>query len=169
MLSEMKEKVKLGGVFHVECYDKNGKLKWRDRAENIITNQGLNHILDVVFHGTTPVSPWYVGLVTDGGTYAAADTLASHAGWTEFTSYADNRKEFVEAAASGQSISNSGNAASFAINDTGTIQGAFLASAATGTSGTLMAEANFAQGDKAVDSGDTVNVTYTLSAADDGV
>lgn len=164
----IKNKMRLGGVFHFQCFDKDGKLKWEADAPNIVVNAGLDHALNVIFHGATQVSPWYMGLVTSGPTYAAADTLASHAGWTEFTSYADNRKEFNEGAASGQSISNSGNAASFAINGSGTIAGAFLCSAETGTSGTLFSEASFSQGNKGVSSGDTVNVTYTISAADDG-
>lgn len=165
----VKSIIRIGGVFHFKCFDRDGKLKWEDNAPNLVVNAGLNHALDVLFHGATQVNPWYMGLVTATPTYAAADTLASHAGWTEFSSYTGSRKEFVEGAASGQSISNSGNAASFAISGSGTVAGTFLCSAATGTSGTLFSEASFSQGNKSVSSGDTVNVTYTISAADDGV
>lgn len=160
--------LKVGGRFVVECFDAEGKLKWRDTAKNLVVNEGLNHLLGVVFHGVTQVSPWYMGLIGSSPTYAAADTLASHSGWTEFTGYTGNRQEFVEGAASSQQISNSGNAASFAITGSGTVYGAFLASANTGTTGTLFCAASFSQGSKSVSNGDTVNVTYTLSAADDG-
>ncbi|MCE5334107.1 MAG: hypothetical protein LLG06_05915 [Desulfobacteraceae bacterium] len=160
--------LKVGGIFSVECFDAEGNLKWRDTAENLVVNAGLNHLLDVVFHGVSQISPWYMGLIGASPTYAAADTLASHAGWTEFTGYTGNRQEFNEGAASSQQISNSGNAASFAIMGSGTVAGAFICSVNTGTSGTLFCEANFSQGAKSVSNGDTVNVTYTLSAADDG-
>ncbi|MCD4675328.1 MAG: hypothetical protein K8S18_04945 [Desulfobacula sp.] len=157
---------KVGGVFEVVCYGPDGKEKWRDTAKNLVPDTALNHILDVILHGTTAIGTWYVGLKNTGSP-AAADTLASHAGWTENSNYADNRKEYVEAAASGKSITNSANKASFAINtDSQTIAGAFLCSVATGTTGTLLCAADFTGGNKSVDNGDTLEVTYTISAAD---
>ena len=159
-------KIKLGGVFEVECKDADGNVKWKEVTSNLIVNAGLNHILDVIFHGETAVDPWYVGCLATGATVAAGDTMASHAGWTEATPYADNRKEYDEAAASSQSITNSANKASFAINNTATISGAFINSLATGTGGVLMCGATFAE--KSVASNDTLEVTYTLSAADAG-
>jgi len=159
--------VRVGGVFEVTCYGPDGQVKWKDTAKNLVTNVGLNHILDVVLHGTTQITTWYVGL-KNAGSVAAGDTLASHAGWTENANYTGDRKEYEEAAASGQSITNSANKATFSINaDSQTIAGAFLASAATGTTGTLLCAANFASA-KSCDNGDTLEVTYTLSAADDG-
>lgn len=162
-----KAKVMIGGVFQVWCYGPDGELKWFDQAHNLITNEGLDHVLDTVLHGGTAVSPWYVGL-KGTGTIAAGDTLASHAGWTENTAYTGNRQEYVEAAASSQSVTNSANKASFDITSDGqTIAGAFLASAASGTSGTLLCAADFASS-KSVDNGDTLEVTYTISASDGG-
>ena len=164
----VKGKVRLGGIFYVKCFDKNRNLKWEDVAENLVTNEGLDHILDVVLHGTTQVDPWYVGLKNTGSP-ANGDTLASHGTWTENSNYTGDRQEYVEAAASSQSITNSANKASFSINaDSQTIAGAFLASVATGTSGTLLCVADFSGGSKSCDSGDTLEVTYTISAADDG-
>lgn len=163
----MKQGIKLGGIFEVVCKGPEGQEKWRETAHNLITNQGLNHILDVVLHGSTAVSPWYVGLKNTGDP-AAGDTLASHSGWTENSNYTGNRQEYVEAAASSQSTTNSSNKASFPItSDSQSIYGAFLASVATGTSGTLLCVANFSSA-KSADNGDTLEVTYTISAADDG-
>jgi len=162
----MKDGFKVGGIFEVTCYGPDGKIKWADDAKNLVTNEGLDHILDVVLHGTTAVSPWYVGLKGTGDP-AAGDTLASQGTWTENSNYTDNRKEYVEAASSSQSVTNSASKASFSINaDTQTIAGAFLASAATGTTGTLLCVANFTGGNKSCDNGDTLEVTYTISAAD---
>ncbi|MFH1970368.1 MAG: hypothetical protein ABIJ53_08645, partial [Verrucomicrobiota bacterium] len=156
-------------VFYCTVYGPDGSIKSQDiiPAKQLVTNEGLDHLLNVLLGGTTPVSPWYVGLKLTGAA-AAADTLASHAGWTETTAYTGNRQEYVEAAASGQSVTNSANKATFPMTGTATVYGAFLASAATGTSGTLLCVGDFA-GAKSCTSGDTVEVTYTISAADDGV
>lgn len=160
--------VRLKGHWDFVCYRPDGSVRWEEHADNIITNEGLNHILDVTLHGTTAVSPWYVGL-KNTGSVAAGDTLASHAGWTENTNYSEGaRQEYVEAAASSQSTTNSANKASFSIDtDSQTIAGAFLASASSGTTGTLLCAVDFSSA-KSADSGDTLEVTYTISAADDG-
>lgn len=158
--------VKVGGVFEVECYDANGELKWGDVAKNLVVNGGLDHILDVVLHAASQVSTWYIGLKL-AGTVKAADTLASHASWSEATVYSGNRVEYVEAAASSQSVTNSANKASFSITASATVSGAFVCSATSGTSGTLLCAADFTT-PRAVESGDTLEVTYTISAADDG-
>lgn len=157
-----------GGVFNVVCRDKYGNFKWQDEAPNLVTNAGLQHILDTVFSGGTAADPWYVGLMGDTTTVSAADTLASHAGWTELTSYTGNRKEWVEVRSS-QTMTNAASKASFTLNaDSLTIGGAFLASVASGTSGTLMSGAAFTGGDKSGDSSDVLTITYTFAAADDG-
>ncbi len=165
------EKTKIGaflkGRFLVECYDKDGKLKWVEDVPNLVVNEGLDHILDVQFHAETQVATWYIGL-KGTGSEAAGDTLASHAGWAELTDFTGDRQAFVEGAASGQSISNVGNAAVFPITGPMTVAGAFLASVATGSAGKLFCAADFAS-PRSVDNGDTLNVTYTIDAADDGV
>lgn len=163
-------KVRLGGIFTIDCYGPDGQLKWTEESHNIVTNVGLDHILDVTLAAATQVSTWYVGL-KNAGAVAAADTMASHAGWTENANYSEGtRQAYVEAAASSQSTTNSANKASFSIDtDSQTIAGAFLVSDSTksGTSGTLLCVADFGSS-KSADDGDTLDVTYTISAADDG-
>ena len=112
---------------------------------------------------------WYLGLVSGASapTYAAADTLASHAGWTENTAYVGNRKAVTFGSptlADPSVINNSGSAAVFTMSTNGTvIAGAFLTNAVSGTSGILFSEGNFTGGNKSVDAGDTLNVTYQFS------
>jgi len=160
----MKTDFGIGGIFDVVCKRKDGSIRWQDTAKNLVPNTALDNILDVILHGETPITTWYLGL-KDTGTPAASDTLASHSTWTENTNYTGDRQEFVEAASSSQSVTNSASKAEFAINvDAQTIAGAFLASAATGTSGVLFSVADFTGGDKACDNGDTLQVTYTVSA-----
>jgi len=164
------EKVLAGGVFHVQCFDKDGNLKWEDSAHNLVVNEGLQDMNDKYFAGVTYSAAWYLGLVTGPGasnTYAAADTLASHAGWTEDTNYSGNRKSVTFGAASAADpsvISNTASPSSFTMNGTTTIAGAFLTNVNTGTSGVLFSVSDFqAPGDRSVVSGDVLNVTYTFS------
>jgi hypothetical protein len=162
-----------GGVFTVECRDAQGNLKWSESMHNLVVNVGLKDMNDKYFTGSTYTAAWYLGLVTGpgaGNTYAAADTMASHAGWTEDVGYSQSTRPacaFGAATTADPSvITNSLSVAVFSINATTTIAGAFLTSDNTkgGTTGVLFSVANFGSpGDRAVVSGDTLNVTYTFS------
>lgn len=159
-----------GGVYHIQCFDKDGNLKWEEKTHNLVVNQGLQDMNSKYFSGSGYTAAWYLGLVTGPGSgtaYAAGDTLASHAGWTENTAYTGNRKAatFGTATTADPSvISNSASAAVFTMSSNAqVIAGAFLCSVASGTSGILFSAGDFTGGDKTVDSGDTLTVTYTFS------
>lgn len=133
----------------------------------MIVNEGLNYILGVTFSDEAQDTTHYVGL-KGTGSVAAADTLASHTGWTEITDYTGDRKAWVEAGASSQSITNSASPATFAINGTCNVYGAFISVPATGTAQELICAVDFTT-NRSLGNGDTLNVSYTLTAADDGV
>ena len=159
-----------GGVFHVECFDKDGNLKWETSEHNLVVNEGLQDMNTKYFKGSAYTAGFFLGLITgpgSGTTFAAADTLASKA-WTEFTNYSGSRKAvtFGTATTADPSvITNSASPASYTISGAGgTVAGAFLCTVSSGTSGILFSESDFqAPGDRAVISGDTLNVTYTFS------
>ena len=165
------ESAKGGGVFHVQCFDKDGNLKWEDQMHNLVVNEGLQDMNTKYFTGSTYSAAFYLGLITGPGSstsYAAADTLASHAGWSEFTDYSGARKAvtFGTATTADPSvISNSASPAQFSITGAGgSVAGAFLCTVSSGTSGILFSEADFqSPGDRTVVSGDTLNVTYTFN------
>jgi len=168
-------KIRLGGIFEVGCWDKFGKLKWREKASNLITNEGLDAILDIMLHAATQITTWYMAIFEDDHTPAAGDTYAVP-GYTESTAYDEaTRPEYEEAAASGQSITNSANKAVFTISATKTIYGAALVGGGSGATtkgdaaggGTLLCAAKFSAARSVLDD-DTLNITYTVSAADDG-
>lgn len=191
-----KSGVKLGGTFHFELWRPYGiakwiykkfpaitkwlhdhgklfhKMVWADAGHNLVVNVGLQHILDILFvSATTQVDPWYVGLTSATPTIAAADTMASHAGWTENQNYSEGVRQTYTDVRSGQAVTNSAAKAAFSIStDAQSIGGAFLTSDNTkgGTSGTLLCGVAFTGGNKAADDGDTLNVQYDFSAADDG-
>jgi hypothetical protein len=162
--------MKAGGVFHVQCLDKDGNLKWETTEHNLVVNEGLQNMNTQYFKGSTYTAAFFLGLITgpgSGTTFAAADTLASKA-WTEYTDYAGSRKAvtFGTATTADPSvISNSASPASFTISGAGgTVAGAFLCTVASGTSGVLFSESDFqSPRDRVVVSGDTLNVTYTFS------
>jgi hypothetical protein len=159
-----------GGVFHVECFDKNGNLKWKTSEHNLVVNEGLQEMNTEFFKGSAYTAAFFLGLVTgpgSGTTFAAADTLASKA-WTEFTNYSGSRKAvtFGTATTADPSvISNSAAPSSFSISGAGgVVAGAFLCTVSSGTAGVLFSESDFTSpGDRTVVSGDTLNVTYTFS------
>jgi hypothetical protein len=169
----VENRVGAGGVFTFQCFDAQGNLKWEESTHNLVVNVGLKDMNDKYFSGSGYTAAWYLGLVTGpgaGNTYAAADTMASHAGWTEDTGYSQSTRpacSFGAATTADPSvITNSSSVAVFSINATTTVAGAFLTSDNTksGTSGILFSVSNFTSpGDRSVVSGDTLNVTYTFS------
>jgi hypothetical protein len=167
------EGIGAGGVYTLQCFDKDGKLKWEESAHNLVVNVGLQDMNTKYFTGSSYTAAWYIGLITgpgSGTTIAAGDTMSSHAGWTENTGYSNATRPaatFGTATTADPSvIDNSASAASFSINATSTIAGAFLTTSNTkgGSTGILFSASDFqSPGDRAVVSGDTLNVTYTFS------
>lgn len=148
---------------------KSGRMKLIDidRTHNGIVTVGKNSLFDVAFRAQTQLTAWYFGLIVNTGTptLAAADTMSSHSGWTEFTDYTEsNRVQWSPDAAASGSITNT-TASTFNINATGSVYGMFLASNNTksGTTGTLWATAAFSA-PKSVVNTDQIKLTYTLNA-----
>lgn len=168
-LAELIESLKtLRGKFQIEHRDADGNLKGVYDLPNGITNVGKNLLLDVMFYSGSQVATadWCIGLISLAGysALAAGDTMASHAGWTEFTGYNEaNRVAWGQGAASSQSTTNA-SPATFNITGSGTVKGIFVTSEDTksGTTGTLWSTALFAA-DVAVTNGDQLKVTYTVS------
>jgi hypothetical protein len=157
----------LGGVFHVE-HMRDGALIDSWDSPNLVTNEGLNSVLGVYFHGDTQITTWYIGLFEGNYTPVATVTAATiTSAATESTAYDEaTRVEYNEAAAASQSITNSANKATFTINATKTIYGAFLvsASAKSATTGVLLSAARFGSSKSVVDN-DQLLVTYTFAAS----
>ena len=164
--NNLTETIGVTGHYNVQCLDSDGQVKWIDTIENLVVTVGKNDLLDKYFAGSAYTAAWYMGLV-DGAstpTYAAGDTLASHAGWTESTAYSGSNRATVawNAASAGSKAST---ATSFSINATATIAGALLTvtQVRATTTGVLYSAGSFSGGNRSVASGDTLNVTYTAS------
>ena len=148
--SNLTEDTHVVGHYTVTCTDADGNVKWEEAFPNLVVNVGKTNLLSTYFTGSSYTATWYLGLV-DGGsspTYNAADTMASHSGWTENTGYSNSTRPaptWGSASASGGGAGTAGTgtisttATAFSINATGTIAGAFLVTNSTkgGTTGTL--------------------------------
>jgi hypothetical protein len=168
------EEAKATGVFEIKCHDKDGNLKWEAQSKNLVVNVGLQYMAGSALTSVTQITTWYLGLYGAGAsnTPAAGDTMSSHAGWTEVVAYSNATRvaaTFVTATAANPSVvTNTASPATFNINGTTTVGGAFLTSgsAKSGTAGTLFSAADFGSpGDRSVVSSDTLSVTYTFSLA----
>jgi hypothetical protein len=168
------EKAAATGVYTIQCFDAQGNLKWEAESKNLVVNVGLQDMNAKYFTGSAYTAAWYIGLYGAGAsnTPAASDTMSSHAGWTENTGYSNATRPVctfgTPTTANPSVATNSASPASFTINATSTVGGAFLVSNSTkgGTTGTLYSAADFsAPGDRSVASSDILNVTYTLSLA----
>lgn len=246
MKSNIYEQSKIIGEFTAELFDKNGKLKWREKFPNLVTTLGKNYLLDNGLAGTAYTATFYLGLISSAGytpgtpfvgtgsiagtvmnitavtsgtivigqivtgtgvtanttitgfgtgsggigTYSvnisqtvasttltctmpgilAADTMASHTGWTEAgatnaPTYSGTRKTAVWSAAATGSKSLSA-ALAFTFTGSGTVKGSFLTTVSTvdGTTGTLYSAGLFTGGDRTgIVNGDVLNVSYSAS------
>lgn len=165
------------GTFTVECRDKDGNLKWTDTIKNTVMTLGKNLALDTLLAGSAySVTGPFMGLISSASYTtgpSAADTMASHGGWTEAggahaPTYSGTRKTCVFAAAGSGSKALS-SALNFTFTGNGTVKGCFIA-LGTGavntiddTNGTLLSAGLFTGGDRAVLTSDQLNVSYSLA------
>lgn len=156
--------------------DGNGGLKgfefaYAKRMENLVMTGGKNDLLDKYFAGSGYTAAWFAGIVSSVSfsAYAAADTMASHAGWTEAgatnaPNYTGNRPAITfGAAAAGVKASTSIPSVTFSAS--GTVKGLFCTSVTTkdGTTGILYSAGNFTSGDAVVSNGYVMTMTFSVT------
>jgi len=176
------ETVGVEGIYHVECRDAAGNLKWTEEFPNLVNAIGKQLMLDTLLKGSAyTVTGPYLGLIgTTSPTFAASDTMTSHAGWTEFVNYTVGGSAvrgtavFGSSTSSGSSPSNVTTSTASAITYTitgagGNVTGCFLtlgsgaSSTQSNTGGTLYSAGAFGTA-KTTTAGDTVSVTYSTTA-----
>jgi len=181
--AQANETVGIEGFYEVKCHDKDGNLKWEESFPNLVNAIGKQLMLDTLLRtsGTyTTVGP-FLGLISGASpTFAASDTMTSHAGWTEFIAYTvggsavRGTASFSASTSSGTTPSNVTTCAATPITYTitgagGTVGGCFLVtgsgavSTQSSTAGTLYSAGAFAVA-KVTTAGDTVSVTYSTTA-----
>lgn len=177
------ETIGIAGTYQIECRDADGNIKWVDQFPNLVNAIGKQLMLDTLLKGSSysVVGP-FLGLISGASpTFGTGtDTMASHAGWTEFTNYTvggsgvRGTAVFASATSSGSTPSNvttsTATAITYTITSTGgTVGGCFLVTGTgavdtlSSTAGTLYSAGAFSTA-KVVTAGDTVSVTYSTTA-----
>lgn len=152
-----------------EAHDKDGNFLWRDESPNLIMDTAITDILEVYFHDGVKKPNWYIGLISSPASPLAADTAASHPGWSENVNYtATTRRPAQFSAAASKQINSAAAKAVFTMSGAGgNIYGTFLISDAVkgGSAGMLYAAAPFATGAKPLAATDVLTVSVVVSGA----
>lgn len=159
--------LKLENTFTIEQF-RDGKVIHTETISNAVTNAAIDDILDTYFGATAKKAGFFLGLIDSTGFTAAAltDTMASHAGWTEFVTYNEAiRQGWTPSAAASQSITGSA-VSEFTIGTVAsqTIHGLFVTdnNVKSGATGFLWSTALFSS-PAPVATADVFRVTYTLN------
>jgi hypothetical protein len=161
-------KVKWTGIVRSICNDGLGETV----DHNLVTTEGLNHILDAVLHGSTQYTTWYLAPWTDNVTEQAtwtAATFSSAAGELTTQYSQSTRVAFVESASAAGVVNNTGNPASFTSSvDNVVIRGLGLLSHSTkaSTSGVLLSAIKYSTARTLVTTGDSIGLTYQVTLTD---
>ena len=156
------------GYYTAICYSADGFVKWTEDIHNVVCTVGKNATLDGIL-GNSAQGAVVMGL-KGTGTAVAADTMTSHATWSEVglanaPTYSGNRPAPTFSAASAGSKTTS-SAVSFSMTGTGTVAGCFIniggSATKDTTTGILFSAGDFSSS-KSVVSGDTIAVTYTAT------
>ena len=175
-IAGMGESAQAEGVYTFKCFEyEGGPLLWEDKIDNVVCTLGKNLMLQTALTGSAyTVTGPYMGLISSIGytAVAAADTMALHTGWNEAGS--TNAPTFAARVAPAFGTATAGaistsTPTSFTMTGAGTLVGAFITygtgAVATlmSTAGTLLSAGAFTGGNQPVNSGNVVQVTYSLS------
>lgn len=171
--SSYSDVMEVSGHFHIECFDSEGKLKWEDSFNNLVTTQGRNHLLDHGLGGPATAINTRMSYITSG-TPVAGDTYATHAGFTELGSGVIAARATPSFSAASAGVKSTSAAVSSSIIGTGTVTGVAInlivgsvgnlgVVADTATSGGILYSAGLFGTSKSVSNGDTLNVTYSTT------
>lgn len=166
------DKMDFAGTWEVTHRDKDGNIKSVERFDNLVTDEGINYMLNAALHGGTAISSWHIAPWSTNTAVAAGNTYATP-GNTEATGYDEaTRQEWGEGAASSKSVTN---ATAAVITATGALSiygfgivGGGSAATTKGDAaggGTLLSSGLFTGGVKTLAAAETLSLTYTISGA----
>lgn len=195
----VKTGVRVGGMFIAEClrpYDQElaHRIKkqfghdspeygaiprypvWTEEFLNVLTAEGLTHMLKVTLAGLTLIDPFYCVLYLDDADPGDTDDYNAP-GYTEVNAQIDEgtRPIYVDVVTN-KSCTNAASKAVFTFNASITVHGAALVGGSnvkghtvdTPDTHVLLCGGGFTAARAVVDD-DVINLTYVVTAADDGV
>ncbi len=144
-------------------------LGWQE-DKNLLTTEGLTHVLSVTVAGGSQNTTWYVapysGNISPTASWTAANFTATA---TEITGYSEStRIAFNESAPAAGVTNNYSNPAVITATGALSIWGAGILSVSTksATSGVLLSAAKYAAVRSLAESGDTFGIKYQITATD---
>lgn len=145
------------------------EIVWKAEAPNLVVTVGKNDMLDKYLAGSAYTAAFFMGLISSTSYttgVVAADTMASHGGWTEAAGYSNSTRPSAAWAAAAAGVKALSAGLVFNINASATIKGSFLTTNSTksGTTGILFSGGLFTGGDQPVVDTNTLTATYQLSA-----
>lgn len=147
---------------YITTCTRDGEKVWEEDIFNLVTDEGLQHIMDVYFTLTATAGNVFVGLKGEG-LPSFADTLSNHPSWGEVVPYSGSRKRFEGVPTVIPGLSNKDTRMVYDINLDETVGGVFLATVDSGASGTLWSVADF-ESARAVKPGDVLTLSIELQA-----
>jgi hypothetical protein len=166
-----------GIAFHGDVFTKHYRdgnlIHSCNQGPNTFTTEGMARILNIVFRAQATEANIYCGIFKNNVTPAVGDTAAAKLGASgtygecqdaDYDSPATNKPAYTIAATSTAVATNAAAAASFTMNASITVYGAFLSTVAakTGTTGTLFCAKAFTT-PRAVIADDVLAVTYQIT------
>jgi len=160
------QKLEIHGRYTVTAYDKDGRLKWTDTIDNLVTTVGKNSILDNYLSGSSWTTGTVYMMLKSTGTAVIGDTMTSHGSWTELNiSASSGIRQAITFSGASAGVKAGTAAVAWSITSSGTVAGCAIViggtSANANTTGTLLSAGDFASA-RSVVNGDTLNVTYSL-------
>jgi hypothetical protein len=160
--------------WNFECYNKHGEIKWAEmNRPNIITAEGLNKLMEIMFRGYTQVTDhfWFIAPV-ETNTAAVGTQTYEVPLYTEWDGYSEAaRQAYVTAAASGGSITSVATKATFTSTEDKTLYGAALVGGPQAgtwkdkTAGNILFSYSKFSTSRGVEIGDTFKVSGSITIA----
>lgn len=168
----MDGKIRFHGVFHVVHRDRDGNILDEFDAPNIVTDEGINYMMDAALHGSSAISDWYMAPWETNNAEAAGATYATPGNTEATTEYTEaNRQAWGEGAASSKVVTNATAATITSTTDwtcygIGIVGGGTDANTKGNTAGggVLLATALFSAG-KTLANLETLDITYTMTGS----
>lgn len=153
------------GRVRYEVWERNRCIRKSPWYRNGLTQVAVNYILNVAIRGDAQTVFGFLGLIQSDNfaTFAAADTMSSHAGWEEATAYDESTRPAWSPPAATAGILANADPLLYTVNALKTFIGVFLTSDATkgGSTGILFSTALF-DADLSLLVGQVIKVFYEI-------